>query len=137
VEELKFPTFDYYLDESDPDMLVLRRQDGSLAGAFSAAGATAGATAGAAREGVVEAAEEDYRGLIRAQRDPLVGRAGGYKRGVLSSISATSENVSRARPSQNPYSTQLGEHDTRIRLHQERGSIVVICDTISGAPLYL
>jgi hypothetical protein len=73
VEELKLPSFDYYLDESDPDMLVLRRQDGSLVGAFSAAGATAGAT----REGVIEAADEDYRGLIRAQRDPLVGRASG------------------------------------------------------------
>ena len=79
MEELMFPTFDYYLDESDPDMLVLRRQDGPLAGAFSAAGATAGAT----REGVVEAAEEDYRGLIRAQRDPLGGRAGGTREECL------------------------------------------------------
>ena len=28
--------FDYYLDESDPDIVVLRRQDGSFVAAFSA-----------------------------------------------------------------------------------------------------
>ena len=32
------PKFDYYLDESDPDILVLRRQDGAFAAAFSAQG---------------------------------------------------------------------------------------------------
>jgi hypothetical protein len=42
----------YYLDESDPDVLVLRRQDGTFVAAFSAQGAT--------REGIVEAAKEDY-----------------------------------------------------------------------------
>jgi hypothetical protein len=30
----------YVLDESDPDILVLRRQDGSFVAAFSAMGAT-------------------------------------------------------------------------------------------------
>jgi hypothetical protein len=69
VDELKFPTFEYYLDESDPDVVVLRRQDGAFVAAFSAAGAT--------REGILEAAEEDYRALIQAQRDSLVGRASG------------------------------------------------------------
>jgi hypothetical protein len=30
MEELGFPKFDYYLDESDPDIVILRRQDGSF-----------------------------------------------------------------------------------------------------------
>ena len=42
----------YYLDESDPDVVVLRRQDGTFVAAFSAQGAT--------KEGIVEAAKEDY-----------------------------------------------------------------------------
>ena len=42
----------YYLDESDPDILVLRRRDDSFVTAFSASGAT--------REGIREAAMEDY-----------------------------------------------------------------------------
>jgi hypothetical protein len=46
----------YYLDESDPDVLVLRRQDGTFVAAFSAQGAT--------REGIVEAAKEDYAALM-------------------------------------------------------------------------
>ena len=56
-EEPLFPKFDYYLVESDPDVLVLRRQDGSFAAAFSGQGAT--------REGIVEAAKEDYAVLLR------------------------------------------------------------------------
>jgi hypothetical protein len=54
-EEPLFPKFDYYLDESDPDVLVLRRQDGTFVAAFSASGAT--------REGIGEAAKEDYYAL--------------------------------------------------------------------------
>jgi hypothetical protein len=50
VAQPNLPKFDYYLDESDPDVLVLRRQDGSFVSAFSARGAT--------KEGVVEAARE-------------------------------------------------------------------------------
>jgi hypothetical protein len=57
MEGLSFPKFDYYLDESDPDVVILRRQDGSLVAAFSARGAT--------KEGIVEAAKEDCRELIR------------------------------------------------------------------------
>jgi hypothetical protein len=53
---LILPKFDYHLDESDPDVLVLRRQDGSLVAAFSACGAT--------KEGIVEAAKEDYAALL-------------------------------------------------------------------------
>ena len=63
MEELSFPKFDYYLDESDPDVVILRRQDGSFVAAFSARGAT--------REGIVETAEEDYGRLIEAASDPL------------------------------------------------------------------
>lgn len=51
------PRLFYFVDESDPDVLVLRRHDGSFVAAFSARGAT--------REGIVETAEEDYRGLVR------------------------------------------------------------------------
>src|SRR5215204_6686881 len=56
MDEPKLPKFDYYLDESDPDILVLRRQDGAFVAAFSARGAT--------REGIAEAAKEDYRKLL-------------------------------------------------------------------------
>jgi hypothetical protein len=51
------PKFDYHLDGSDPDVVVLRRQDGSFVAAFSACGAT--------DEGVLDAAQDDYRALIR------------------------------------------------------------------------
>jgi hypothetical protein len=54
---LLLPKFDYHLDESDPDVLVLRRQDGSIVAAFSACGAT--------EEGIVEAAKRDYAALLR------------------------------------------------------------------------
>jgi len=58
MEEHRLPKFDYYLDESDPDIVILRRQDCSFAAAFSASGAT--------REGIVEAAKEDYGQLVEA-----------------------------------------------------------------------
>ena len=51
------PKFEYRLDESDADVLVLRRQDGAFVAAFSACGAS--------REGILEAAEDDYRALLR------------------------------------------------------------------------
>ena len=63
MKVLKFPKFAYYIDESDPDIIVLRRQDDSFVAAFSAWGAT--------REGIIEAAKEDYRELIRAHADSL------------------------------------------------------------------
>ena len=62
-EEQLFPKFDYYIDESDPDVVVLRRQDGSFVAAFSARGAT--------RESIVEAAKEDYGKLIEANAESL------------------------------------------------------------------
>ena len=58
MEELKLPAFNYYLDNSDLYIVILRRQDGSFVAAFSASGAT--------REGILEAAKEDYRERLRA-----------------------------------------------------------------------
>jgi hypothetical protein len=54
-ERLPLPRY-YFIDESDPDIVVLRRQGGTFVAAFSAMGAT--------REGIVEAAKEDYRRLL-------------------------------------------------------------------------
>jgi len=62
VEEPKLPPFNYYLDESDPNILILRRQ-------------------GTTREGIVEAAKEDYRGWIQAHTGSLVDRASGEQEG--------------------------------------------------------
>jgi PAS domain-containing protein len=55
-EEPGLPKYDYYLDESDPDILILRRGDGSFVAAFSAQGAN--------KEGIIEAAQEDYQSLL-------------------------------------------------------------------------
>ena len=48
----------YYLDESDPDIVILRRKEGAFVAAFSTR---------ASKEGIVEAASEDYGSLL-AQR---------------------------------------------------------------------
>ena len=61
--EPMFPKFDYYLDESDPDVVILRRQDGVFVAAFSARGVT--------REGIIEAAKRDYGALLRENVDLL------------------------------------------------------------------
>ena len=53
VEGKMLPRFDYYLDESDPDIVALHRQDGTFVAAFSAQGATI--------VGILEAAGEDYQ----------------------------------------------------------------------------
>jgi hypothetical protein len=62
---LILPKFDYHLDESDPDVVVLRRQDGVFVAAFSARGAT--------EEGVVEATKRDYAALLREHAVALGG----------------------------------------------------------------
>jgi hypothetical protein len=62
-QELLLPSFNYYLDESDPDIVILRRQDDSFVAAFSAMGVT--------REGIVEVAREDYRQLIQSNLTTL------------------------------------------------------------------
>jgi hypothetical protein len=67
MKERWFPKFDYYLDESDPDIVTLRRQDGSFVATFSASGAT--------REGIDEAAREDYWELIQAHTNVLSGKS--------------------------------------------------------------
>ena len=58
IDELKLPKVSYYLDESDPAVLVLRRQDGAFVSTFSAQGATGEAIADEA------AREEDYGALV-------------------------------------------------------------------------
>jgi hypothetical protein len=63
VEEKMLPKFDYYIDESDSDVIELRRQDGSFVAAFSARGAT--------RESIAEAAKEDYFKLIEEHAGSL------------------------------------------------------------------
>ncbi len=59
-KELLLPSFNYYLDESDPDVVILRRQDDAFVTAFSARGAT--------KEGIIEAAKEHYRELLHYNR---------------------------------------------------------------------
>ena len=67
MEQLLLAKFDYYLDKSDPDIVILRRQDGSFVAAFSTSGAT--------REGIDEAAREDYWELIQAHTNVLSGKS--------------------------------------------------------------
>jgi hypothetical protein len=62
-DEPLLPKIYYSLDESDPDILLLCRQDGSFVAAFSARGAT--------REGIEEAAKEDYRKVMEANAESL------------------------------------------------------------------
>ena len=69
MEVKTLPKFDYYIDKSDPDIVILRRQDGSFVAAFSARGAT--------REGIVEAAKEDYWKVVEANADSLGLRESG------------------------------------------------------------
>jgi hypothetical protein len=51
------PSFEYHLDETDPDIVLLRRQDDAFVAAFSARGVT--------RQGIVEAARRDYWEVVR------------------------------------------------------------------------
>jgi hypothetical protein len=57
------PKFEYYLDESDPDIAGLRRQDGAFVAAFSTRGMT--------EEAIVEAAKEDYGALLEEHASSL------------------------------------------------------------------
>ena len=54
-ERLALPRH-YFIAESDPDAVILCRNDGSFVAAFSTTGATRG--------GIVETAKEDYRRLL-------------------------------------------------------------------------
>jgi hypothetical protein len=71
-EALLLPKFDYHLDESDPDVVALRRQDGAFVAAFSAGGATG--------EGIGEAAGEDYVASLRRHTGPREPRGEGGAR---------------------------------------------------------
>ena len=73
MEEASDLPENYHLDESDPDILVLRRGDGSFVAAFSAQGAT--------REGIVEAAREDYGDLLARLLQKEGKRPGGHDEG--------------------------------------------------------
>ena len=55
--EHRVPKFGYVLDESNPDVAILRHQNGSFVAPFSARGAT--------KEGIVAAAKEDMVGSWR------------------------------------------------------------------------
>jgi hypothetical protein len=72
MEEKMLPKFDYYLDESDPDIVILRRQDGAFVAAFSARGATT--------ESILEAAEEHYGRLLEANAESLGLREDGERK---------------------------------------------------------
>jgi hypothetical protein len=72
MEQLLLPKFDYYIDKTDPDIVILRRQDGAFVAAFSARGAR--------REGIVEAAKEDYGRLMEANADHLGLRGDGDRK---------------------------------------------------------
>jgi hypothetical protein len=63
MDRFKLPGFNYFLDASDPDVFILRRQDGAFVAAFSPNGAT--------EEGVRQAATEDYRALVEQFMDSL------------------------------------------------------------------
>jgi hypothetical protein len=67
MDEEMLTKFDYHLDESDPDVVVLRRQDGTFVAAFSPQGVT--------REGILEAAREDYAALLRNNVGPLASES--------------------------------------------------------------
>jgi hypothetical protein len=56
TQDVLFTSFNYYLDDSDPDIWILRREDDSFVAAYSARGAT--------KEDIVVAAKEDYRRLL-------------------------------------------------------------------------
>jgi hypothetical protein len=72
MEEKMLPKFDYYIDESDPDIVLLRRQGGAFVAAFSGRGATRG--------GIVETAREDYARLLEANTDLLGLRGEGDRK---------------------------------------------------------
>lgn len=73
-ELLRLPAFNYYLDDSDPDIVVLRRQDDAFVAAFSARGAT--------RESILEAAKEDYLALLEANKDRLASSVTEQQKGA-------------------------------------------------------
>jgi hypothetical protein len=70
--------FNYILDESDPDIVILRRRDGYFVAAFSASGAT--------EEGIREAAIEDFRILFEVHAISLALQTGEEQSERLTSV---------------------------------------------------
>jgi hypothetical protein len=66
-DEPLLPKFDYYLDESDPDIIVLRRQDGAFVAAFSARGGHQGGHRGG-RQGRLLEGDRGQRGALGPSR---------------------------------------------------------------------
>ena len=62
-----FPKFDYRLDESDPDVLVLERQDGTFVAAFSARGGHEGRHCRSRKSGLPWV-DRGARGLVELPR---------------------------------------------------------------------
>jgi hypothetical protein len=85
MDEEMLPKIDYYIDQQDQGVVILRRQDGTFVAAFSARGA--------ATEGLLEAAKEDHRRLIEANADLLNFEQTAPERGALR---AARGEVSRA-----------------------------------------
>jgi hypothetical protein len=92
-EQRWLPRFDYYIDESDPDVVVLRRQDGAFVAAFSAQGAT--------REGILEATSEDfameYPCHSPTERRWFLGKVGRLSEGDTPLALVAQENVTGGR----------------------------------------
>ena len=61
-EQLPVPG-NYFVDEADPDVVILRNRGGSFVAAFSAMGVT--------KESIAQAAEEDHSGSV--DEDPEIG----------------------------------------------------------------
>jgi len=74
---MKLP-FNYILDESDPDIVILRRQDGCFVAAFSASGAT--------EEGIREAAIEDFRIFLEAHAISMALQTGEEQSECVTSV---------------------------------------------------
>ncbi len=106
------PAFNYYLDESDPDVMILRCQDGSFVAAFSPDGAT--------NEGIIEAAKEHNGNASR-----IIGPG---------EASALLRNIAALNSSTKAYSPEyLEEKFSELRLYRILGSSFVGRSRKSGA----
>jgi len=67
MDEEMLPKIDYYIDQSDPDVVILRRQDGTFVAAFSARGGYDGGPP-RSRQGGLREADRSQRGLFGPSR---------------------------------------------------------------------
>jgi hypothetical protein len=72
VEEALLPKFDYHIDESDPDLVVLRRQDGAFVAAFQRPRGDQGGHLGGRKGGLpgVDRGERELLEPSRRGREP-------------------------------------------------------------------